>query len=386
MTKKAATKKISGSIAKKEMEKKIKKALRSPEKAMAGKKEIKHILSKKKKTKPVKAVAETKNKVETKTKAKIKTKAKAKVKVVSATKSKAKDRGRGGKRIEKTEIHKKDKKITKKITRKLEGKAEKIVKKAVVKGKEKILRKVVKKTMPEKKARAGVKAKAKRKPVAAGKIGKVAARKITLTPVGKAKAGIKGEKEAGPGEKTGKTAEAPKKTSTEEVKKIKRPGKAGKGEQVMAAVEAADEKKGYAVKERQCPPIPWETLPSEYGENSITIMVVDPYKIFTFWEVREDTLKTFKGDLAIRVCDVSGVDFERKDADNFFDILLNDRIGSLYLDVSPDREYICEVGIIYDGFFITIARSNKVSTTHVAVAEEAVLSPAPAEAGMRPGY
>lgn len=153
-----------------------------------------------------------------------------------------------------------------------------------------------------------------------------------------------------------------------------------------AVKELKEVKKGYPAIEAKYSPTPWEALPTEYGENGITLMTVDPYKLFTFWEVREDTLKIFKGDLSIRVYDVTGIDFDRMDANSYFDIPVSERIGKLYIDVSPAKEFIVDIGIMYEGIFITIARSNKISTPYAEISEEGLLPQKLYETGLRVGY
>ena len=135
------------------------------------------------------------------------------------------------------------------------------------------------------------------------------------------------------------------------------------------------------------PPIPFESLPSEYGENGITLMVVNPLKLFAFWEVREDTLQIFQGDLKIRLYDITGIDFDSMDANNCIDIAVTDRIGDGYLNVTPGKDYIADIGIVYsEGIFISVARSLKVSTPHETIAEGKVLPEQPGDIGLRVGY
>jgi len=135
------------------------------------------------------------------------------------------------------------------------------------------------------------------------------------------------------------------------------------------------------------PPAPFECLPSEYGENGITLMVVNPSKLFAFWEVGEDTLQIFHGELKIRLYDITGIDLDSMDANSCIDISVNDRIGDGYINVSPGKDYIADIGIVYSkGIFITVARSLKVSTPHELIAEEKVFSEQPGDIGVRVGY
>lgn len=121
------------------------------------------------------------------------------------------------------------------------------------------------------------------------------------------------------------------------------------------------------------PPMPWEALPAEYGEDSITLMTVDPRKLFTYWEVRKDALASYPGILNIRVYDVTAVDFDGTNANSYFDIAVNEAIGSGYIDVSPAKEFIADFGVISPkGIFIIIARSNRVSTPRAEIVVEEI--------------
>ncbi|MFA4919861.1 MAG: DUF4912 domain-containing protein [Thermodesulfovibrionales bacterium] len=224
---------------------------------------------------------------------------------------------------------------------------------------------------------------------------------------------VKKEKAASKAEtKTGKklvkrTAEKVRKTSAAEtakkekdiIKEFKGAGELRKGKtgEIVKEIRQTTEIEGPEnIKEnKECrpapsekwPPIPFESLPSEYGENGITLMVVNPSKLFAFWEVREDTLQIFQGDLKIRLYDITGIDFDSMDANNCIDIAVNDRIGDGYISVSPGKDYIADIGIVYsEGIFISVARSLKVSTPHETIAEEKVLPEQLGDIGLRVGY
>jgi hypothetical protein len=143
----------------------------------------------------------------------------------------------------------------------------------------------------------------------------------------------------------------------------------------------------YPATEEKYQAFPMEILPTEYGENSIILMTVDPNKLFTFWEVRDDTLAMHPGNLNIRVYDVTGVDFDGRNANNYFDLAVNERISSIYIDVSPEKEFIADIGTInLAGIFFTIARSNRVSTPRATIAEEGALPHRLYETDIRIGY
>jgi hypothetical protein len=134
------------------------------------------------------------------------------------------------------------------------------------------------------------------------------------------------------------------------------------------------------------PPTPRAVLPEEYGENSVTLMTVDPYRLFAFWEVREEALEIFRGQVDIRVYDVTDIDFDMMDANSYIDVRADARVGKCYVSVNPEREYTADIGIIFDGIFIAIARSARVSTPRAAVSEEGILLSGPWVTGLRTGY
>lgn len=261
------------------------------------------------------------------------------------------------KKIEKIKAETKDKKLTQKTVKKEIKKirAKEKPKKVAAKKEEK-LKKVIK-----------VVAKIEKKPEKAGK-----------------KVVPKIEKKIRP--------EAIKKVETREI--IKKPEEkveakeiTEKPEKKIKAIPRRPEKILPSITEERYPPMPLETLPAEYGENSITLMTVDPNKLFAFWEVRKDTLAIYTGNLNIRLYDVTGVDFDGTNANNYFDIPVNERIGSWYIDVGPEKEFITDIGIVNpQGIFSTIARSNKVSTPRRTISEEGVLPQKLYETGLYVGY
>jgi len=143
---------------------------------------------------------------------------------------------------------------------------------------------------------------------------------------------------------------------------------------------------GYRPAEVPSRPVPLETLPSEYGENGVILMTVNPYKLFSFWEVRKETLNIFKGKLTLRVYDVTDIDFDSMKANSFLDIAVRERVGKAYVNVSPSKEYIADIGIVYNGIFITIARSPKVSTPGAGIPAEEEFLQEVFDDGIRIGY
>lgn len=179
-----------------------------------------------------------------------------------------------------------------------------------------------------------------------------------------------------------------------EVKQIEKTGflkEAKKGKKGIAIQELPEIKTvaisaEYLAPEVSLPPTPVEILPSEYGENSITLMTVNPYRLFAFWEVRKETLQVFKGVLNLRVYDVTGIDLDAEDSHSTHDSIVSERVGKMYLDVAPAKEYIADIGIFYNGIFMGIARSRRVSTPGAGAPGEEEFLPEGLDIGIRFGY
>lgn len=135
------------------------------------------------------------------------------------------------------------------------------------------------------------------------------------------------------------------------------------------------------------PPIPMGIIPEEYGEDAVALMTVDPRKLFIYWEVTEGTLAKHKGNITIRLYDVTGVDFDGINANSYLDLAVDKRIGDLYMDVNPGGDYVADIGVKdLLGIFTSIVRSNKVTTPPEGMAEGEVLHPRLYETGLPEGY
>lgn len=111
--------------------------------------------------------------------------------------------------------------------------------------------------------------------------------------------------------------------------------------------------------------------PETYGENAITLMVRDPYWLFTYWEFAPELRAELAGRigeeallasrLVLRVYDVTGVDPDH--ANEYRDIDIAPGARNWYINVMRvEREYCVDVGLITpDGEFVVIARSNRVA-------------------------
>lgn len=111
----------------------------------------------------------------------------------------------------------------------------------------------------------------------------------------------------------------------------------------------------------------WEhPLPWSYGETRLTLMVRDPYWLFTYWEITDEAHRAaeemvgreawFTARPVLRVHDVT--------TGSTYDVAVAEEARNWYLNVGqPDRTWYVEIGRLTDtGRFVMLARSNTVHT------------------------
>jgi len=183
----------------------------------------------------------------------------------------------------------------------------------------------------------------------AKKEAKPSTKKGTASP---AKKGAKPPKEEAKAPK--KRAKAKAETPTKERAKPKTKKKA-------PAIEATPVKKTTIGEKpsKHLPILPPEPE-TEYGEDMVTAISVEPTKIFVFWELKESTIRKIGGSPYLRIYDVTGIE-DKSQSKSFFDIDCKNRIGSRYLEIQEDKEYIVEIGLSTKKKFIPIAQSQRTS-------------------------
>ncbi|RJP29722.1 MAG: DUF4912 domain-containing protein [Candidatus Omnitrophota bacterium] len=124
---------------------------------------------------------------------------------------------------------------------------------------------------------------------------------------------------------------------------------------------------------RQARAYPQE-LSGAYGKDKMVLQVRDPWWLHAYWEITEPTWSHFKSKLGadkvasakllLRAYDVTGIDFDGKNANRYFDIDINRNANNWYVDTGSDgRSWCVDIGLMLgDGRFITILRSNFVTT------------------------
>ncbi len=128
-------------------------------------------------------------------------------------------------------------------------------------------------------------------------------------------------------------------------------------------------------------PAPPRELPTGYGDTKVVLLVRDPEWVFAYWEINDETRASHNlvrgkhsKTLALRVFDVSDIDFDGTNAHRFYDVIINDYAVSWYLRMPEvNRSWCVDIGY-YDeksGEFMALARSNTVRTPPSYVSEHA---------------
>lgn len=105
------------------------------------------------------------------------------------------------------------------------------------------------------------------------------------------------------------------------------------------------------------------SLPAEYGENEVVLLVQGPHVVFAYWELTPATWQalTRRGTFTVRF-------WRQAPAGGCCDVYPAQRVGNWYFrDVAAGASYICEVGCTEDGVFYPFLRSAPVTTPFDAV-------------------
>jgi len=129
----------------------------------------------------------------------------------------------------------------------------------------------------------------------------------------------------------------------------------------------------------QCPPEP--ELPHYYGIDRMVLLARDPHWLFAYWEItatKQDEFINNYGPEAwsathpvLRVYDITGIDFNGKNALGYTDIHISESTDNWYVQVGkPDRSFCVDLGRMFpDGRFITLLRSNTVTTPRASLSD-----------------
>jgi len=148
-------------------------------------------------------------------------------------------------------------------------------------------------------------------------------------------------------------------------------------EEPLMAQERVEESKYYTGPSLQTLTASSTELPRGYNEEKISILSRDPFVAFAYWEAtparieREKAWFGWDSKLTVRIYDITGVQFDGRNAIGYFDQEVVDRVGSWYFDFGrPTHSFCADLGLISPGGkFLTITRSNYITMPRDGVSD-----------------
>jgi hypothetical protein len=148
-------------------------------------------------------------------------------------------------------------------------------------------------------------------------------------------------------------------------------------EEPLMAQERVSESKYYTGPAQQPAAATYGELPNEYGEEKIALMTRDPFVAYAYWEAtssrieREKAWFGLESKLCVRIYDITGVQFDGRNAIGYFDQEVYERVGNWYFDFGrPTHSFCADLGLLSpEGRFLTLARSNYVTMPRDGVSD-----------------
>jgi uncharacterized protein len=145
----------------------------------------------------------------------------------------------------------------------------------------------------------------------------------------------------------------------------------------LAQERVADAKYFTGSEQQAASGADWSELPASYGDDRIVLLTRDPFVAHAYWEAtparieRERSWFGWDSKLAVRIYDVTGVQFDGRNAIGYYDQEVPDRTGNWYFDLGrPSHSFCAEIGLLTpEGRFLTIARSNYITMPRDGVSD-----------------
>jgi hypothetical protein len=113
-----------------------------------------------------------------------------------------------------------------------------------------------------------------------------------------------------------------------------------------------------------------EHIPWGYGRDRVTAMVVDPNRLYVYWELTDQAIEKARQGLgpggkdawlSLRVYDVTGRMFDGTNAHSYFDIKVDRSDRQWFMHIGkPASTHLVDVGLkSYEGYFFKIVRSGR---------------------------
>ncbi len=148
-------------------------------------------------------------------------------------------------------------------------------------------------------------------------------------------------------------------------------------EEPILAQERVSESKYYTGPALQETVAEHGELPQTYGQDRIVLLTRDPFVVHAYWEAtparleREKAWFGWSSKLAVRIYDITGIQFNGRNAIGHFDQEVTERTGTWYFDLGrPSHSFCADLGLLSpEGRFLTLARSNYVTMARDGVSD-----------------
>jgi len=144
------------------------------------------------------------------------------------------------------------------------------------------------------------------------------------------------------------------------------------GSAAPVAPESTDRPHKFDLGQPTEEPVEVEHIPWGYGQDRVTAMVVDPERLYVYWELTDEAIERARAGLgpggrdawlSLRVYDVTNRIFDGTNAHSYFDhaVSRSDRQWFFFIG-KPGCTAIVELGLkSQEGYFVRVARSGRVA-------------------------
>jgi hypothetical protein len=148
-------------------------------------------------------------------------------------------------------------------------------------------------------------------------------------------------------------------------------------EEPLLAQERVSDSKFYTGETKQTTVAVRGELPRTYGQDRIVLLTRDPFVVHAYWETiparleREKAWFGWDSKLSVRIYDITGVQFNGRNAIGYLDQEVSERTGNWYFDLGrPSHSFCADLGLLSpEGRFLTLTRSNYITMPRDGVSD-----------------
>lgn len=115
-------------------------------------------------------------------------------------------------------------------------------------------------------------------------------------------------------------------------------------------------------------------IAGSYNFHKLALLIIDPFRIYSFWEIDNETLNSLKSryselvinkhNLYLKIFDITNINFDGKNQNNDWEINVYDFKGNWFIETNkPGNAFIAKLGFKNsDNSFIEVITSNVIKT------------------------